>query len=715
MPKLYMTPGADIHLISGGAPQTMSILADLIGGARDIAAEAITQYRDFSPAVVARNGATFTPVGVGDTVGTVSLTQTVDGRDIVHHGLLRIRVHAALRDLRIANDRISVRAGSSDYVATVYASFDDLAIADVSAHGWLRFRAGPLGHFAVDRIGRISANPGAAGGEDLLHVEGGGSSHFIPVRVINSMNAPRAILNQIRYRAPHNFVRNLLFLAEGYPDKDTFEMHVRRIVDILFTSAAHSPYNLLRDRFNVWSAFEPLASGVTQAGITFGPPVNAKGEPIPLTGTAFEGAYTIEQLTLIVGLPPGPGAPTNAAAARTTWQAAAPGFDPAKLSDPLFEMWKTQVLHGLTRPKDTTFGLMFGSHPGGPAAPEPLPPIPPLPATAKWHLMPGEPHRTLSPDPRRVPEPPAFPGTLYPTPALAFADILEGYLGSLRYGEDATHIDHNVSRAWMKDGPDAGLVAILVFDEFLGATAFTNDRVRIGLASSVGHKQAIRLTGTVTPAFPLLDHEATLAKPVYETITGMLAHELAHALGVTDEYEDTDLVGHTLAPDSEARDIESAVNVTHHSTIFNNAGVIIRANLKWNWDRVALASSLATAAVSAGGTVTFQLDTAEGDKWNAVRAKRGQVWLRPRDLNRFAPASKFAPPVGPYTIQSVTGDALVLAGPAVAVNQFPKGSVLYAPVMKDAVARKLIDPHVLDDLVLNGAFGRRSEERRVGQ
>jgi hypothetical protein len=281
MPPITISPGADIHLVVG-MTQVIVAHAYLDTGERDIAADPATSYNGFGAAVTLA-GATFTGVAVGDVIGVVNFTETVNGAPVVHSGYLRIRVHAALEELWIANDQITIRAGESDYVATVWAKFDDLAIADVTGHDWLTFKTtGTAFTLPGFPNGRIAARAGAAGLQDLLRLEVGTIGHMTLVHVGPAVSEIRPIIAPVRYHAPHQFRRNILFLAEGYPDKSTFEEHVLRIVDIVFTSPVHSPYRHLRERFNIWTAFEEPPTGtVKPSGVTFGPSVTAKGAPLP--------------------------------------------------------------------------------------------------------------------------------------------------------------------------------------------------------------------------------------------------------------------------------------------------------------------------------------------------------------------------------------------------------------------------------------------------
>jgi len=199
MPYLWMTPGADIHLVAGGNSQTIRILALTSTGWQNIAPDPSTQYINFDASVVARAGATFSPVATGDTVGVVRFTETVGGNTIEHTGHLRIRVHGSITSLWFGNSRITIRAGEQDYVATVYVRFNDLDIADVTAHSWLTFNASPTAPFSVHDAGgqpllptgRVRALPTAAGLQGPLTVSVVGHTDTVQVHD-NPAFEPRA-------------------------------------------------------------------------------------------------------------------------------------------------------------------------------------------------------------------------------------------------------------------------------------------------------------------------------------------------------------------------------------------------------------------------------------------------------------------------------------------------------------------------------------------
>lgn len=706
-----MNPGCDLHLIHATVapiPQRLRILVNVAAQAIDVAGDPRTTYHNLDMTVVGRAGAVFTPLRVGETVTRVTFQET-PASPVQQLGHVRIRVHGALRNLQFGNTRVTVRVGSADYVPTVFAEFDDLPLADVTGHDWLTVRVAGSASFSVaagDHSGRIRVPATSTPGEqNLLFVEAGTMSAMMPVHVAEALSTPRPILNPLRYTGPHTTRRNLLIMGEGFPDEDTFELHATRIIDKLFSSPLNNPYPQLAGHINVWTAYEPPPAGVApESGITIGPLVNDAGEPLPLLSNRGANLYTVNDVTALVGYPTAGAIPADGTAARAAWSSI-PTFDPAWMPDAVFDRWKQQAQRSPLLAKDSRFGLMFGSRPCGPDAPDALAGLP----GTHWELFPTASATALHPDPRRVPVHPAFPDFLHPNPSEALGDLFQVYFESLKYGIDATNVDHDVGRTWLRGGADDGLCAILVFEGQSGGTAFgsiddvTGLSVRTALAWSVGNQKG----HTLDRSGHQLDHTVNVTKPAYDVLAANLAHELGHVLGLGDEYEDIYDEGHIDAANVPALEFERYANLMHRSTLF--AGANITANtLKWNWDRIALASPVLQVAVPPPGVpdpATLQLEPGQGMKWKLARDRALDVYLRVRELNRTAPGSTYQSPLGPFKLTKLVGDTVELTGPFVSPLTYGPGCVLYLPVTKPAGKLTLVHPAVDADLVNKGPFG----------
>lgn len=706
-----MNPGCDLHLIHSTVapvPQRLRILVDVGSQAIDVAGDARTTYHNLNTTIVSRARAVFTPLRVGETATRVTF-QATPASPVQELGYVRIRVHGALRDLQFGNKRITVRVGSADYVPTVFAEFDDLPLADVTGHDWLTVRAAGSASFSVaagDRSGRIRVPTTSVPGEqNLLFVEAGTISAMVPVHVTESAATLRPILSPLRYTGPHTTRRNLLVLGEGFPDQNAFELHATKVIDKLFSSPINSPYPQLAGHFNVWTAYESPPAGVSpESGITIGPLVNDVGEPLPLFSPRAPNLYTVNDVTALAGLPLAGAIPADGTAARGAWSTI-PTFDPAKMPDPVFDRWKEQTQQRPLLAKDSCFGLMFGGRPCGPEAPDAAGGLP----GTHWELFPTDSANTLQPDPRRVPVNPAFPDFLNPNSSQAMGELFQVYFESLKYGIDANHVDHHVGRTWLRGAADDGLCAILVYEDYAGGTAFgsvdaaTGLNVRTALAWSIGNQTR----HTLDRSGPQLDHSVNVAKPPYDVLAATLAHELGHALGLGDEYEDIYDEGHVDATTVPAIDFERYANLMHRSTLF--AGTHIAANrIKWNWDRIALASPVLQVAVpppSVTNLATLQLEPGQGMKWKLARDQALDVYLRVRELNRTAPDSTFQTPLGPLKLTKIVGDTVELTGPFVSPLTYGAGCVLYLPVTKNAGKLTLVHPAVEADLVSKGPFG----------
>lgn len=682
---LQVAPGCEIHLVMGRPAQQLRVL-DPSSGAD---ASGVSTYTNFG-AVVQQSGGLLTPVSAGETSGIIAFGG--------EQGVVRVRVHASVTQLWFANRHITMRAGASDYVPTVYAQFDDHTIADVTGHAWVTISVAGSGVVSVqpnDPFGRLHADFTAAGKHDEVVATAGNLRATVRVDVTADVFTPRPILNPIRYSGPYKTRRNMLFLGEGFANRDEFERHVIEIVEKrVFTSPAHSPYPQLRDHVNVWTAFEePVGDPVS--GVTIGPPLTDTGDPVPIIADPGQGQYSVVELTALVGYPPGPQAPADAATARQVWPAAVPGFVAANLIDQVFAYWKRQEHRHLLRPKDTAFGLIMGSRPCGPECSQPSLVLPNIPSTAAhFDLIPPEPSVDIEPDPRRVVESPQAPGFLHPNAVEAFGEWMQAYLGTLKYGTDSSSVDYDVGTVWQTGAADDGLIAILVNEALEAGTTFgvvkPTGHQRVALAWSLGNLPAI----TIDLTGPIADHDVALRRPPYDAIAGSFAHENSHALGLGDEYEDIYSKGQPVVHPPDVPEIEVHPNLTAAT-----------GPIKWNWPRIALASPLAQdVPIPPPGDpatkVTIQLEPTQGMKWHAARDKQLSVFLRVRAIN---PAhASYRPPLGPYTISSVVGDTLVIEGPSVSpLTAYTAGSVLYLPSTKGS----LVHPAVAADLTAHGAFG----------
>jgi hypothetical protein len=285
--------------------------------------------------------------------------------------------------------------------------------------------------------------------------------------------------------------------------------------------------------------------------------------------------------------------------------------------------------------------------------------------------------------------------------------FLGRYLASLR----PTGSDVDVTGVWRGNGADRDLVVCIVNTAYRGGT-----RSAIGLALST--RQDTRYT-QVHRSGREVDHSLPdieiLSLPVLigsslDSLVSTLAHELAHAFDLGDEYEGSGLSGtHDVLEetDTAGRDqIEEDNNLVHHYTIRKPPGahgVINIDRVKWTlWHRVALCSVLTADAVALGGG-RLRVRVAPGDraKWDTDSMHNFEVYLRSRNINADlvnhpAPAGRWFLE-GPLKILEIEADGSLILATTFAAD-FKKGDVLYLPQMADGKPLTVFHPNVLFDL-----------------
>jgi hypothetical protein len=604
-----------------------------------------------------------------------------------------------MADLWIANNQATVREGAADYTLSVFAQFDDGTVGDISSHRYLTFASANSAVCTVDAAGVLHGQPGQAGNSTTVDVDYAAAfTSTVPVTVSAPLATKREILSLIRGNGDIAARRNLVILAEGYTaaEGDKFAEHALKVANTLFDSRHHAPYDLLADSFNVWAAFEASPEG----GLTLGPPVLPDGAIFPaeidrLTAAdlqRFESKYSVGRLVEFAGLP-GPSSPATAAAARAdpnwatltmTFPPPTPGsspqiqaFNPAKLDDKVFDLWKTQSLGKLrlVRPRDTLLGLIGGSRLASTWPRADL-------GVGSWFIP--DPMRTLRADLRRDPNG-------------AFAEVILGYLRSLRWGNVVSDPNYDVGQHWGMGGKDHGMALILVNDDVGGGTRFGP----AGPPVAVGLKGLTRVV--LSGAEPRFDHVPVGAagEPNLAHVTSIAAHELAHAFGLEDEYEGADDARHARVRPQDVAGIEGHPNTTARATVADTAdpSKIDPTKIKWNWHRIALSSALAKPATGGGvGTpVKVTLTPGAGSLWEEARSASLAAFLR-------APLRSGGELIGPLFVNSIAGDDLTLLfGVPLTPGQFPAGATLYLPKRDGSGSfMSLVHPKVREFMRITG-------------
>lgn len=663
--KITLEPSADIQLVLS-PPARATLQLDVLS--HDNTVVAPTSVRDKCTFAIANTAVAevsaagiLTPKAVGRTFMTVVHTPATGPVTSV---VARVSVHPGINEWWIGNNRASVHAGESDLLLSAYALFDGANVGDITGHGYATFTAPPGANATVDAKGRVT---GVTAGDVTIRGTLNAVNRDVLVTVVPAPSSTLLpIVESVRLSGPMEQRRNVLFLAEGFTDRDKFVDLVQKVVDRLVTSPrVHEPFHILRDDINYWMAFEPSHEN----GLTPGPLVNKDGLMFMLdTGSATRPAsLTFNQLVRLVGLPNQALVDSTRPEADAILHAQFPTYNHADLEDDVFAYWQTWPGEGVPQARDSRYGLFAGTRPGdrfftaGPNV-----------ADVTWYF-PATPEHSLLNDPRRS-----------PPNVNRWDEIFYATLKSLRTRKGASDPNHVIGPRWARDGDDQGLVVLLCNEEVYGAYASpqTYSAVAIDFKTAFSN---VTLGGVTTS---VVDHEPDTTGLLTEVLVSTVAHELGHQFFLGDEYEGKPGLG-ALDP-VVAGNIEVFDNLTTH--FFLSRGTTLPALnpdlIKWNARfRIQKASRLAGPVTDGpGNNVLVPLAPGEGSRWRLGES----VVLRTRNINLATNANSLFNRYPLYRrhafhqrvnrVEAVAGDVITVDGGKLTAGQaFPAGSTLAVP------------------------------------
>jgi len=706
-------PTCDIHLLldgPGGVPTVYQLEVRDFATKTNISGSVRTTYSDADPGIanVSSTGL-ITPAAVGETFCRIRHADPAPPT-FLSELVVRIRVHQRLESFWIGNNRVTLTAGRDNYVLSVYGVFDDGTIGDISSHPYLTFTSSNTGRVEVNNgndKGRLTGRAVTGNTPVAIRVSFNGTTQTVNAFVVPALIALRRILERIHGSGPVEDRSNILFLAEGFTadQKPLFKQIVTLLKDGLFTSALNEPYGVLKDRFNVWLAFEASP----EDGVAPGEPVvtirtgllGTTGEPLvcrdesPLT----PGNYSLRQLVVHVGLPdryhP---IPTTRDAAKAAWASieANSDFTSTKVEDGVLDAWLALREYFLLQRRDSFFGLINGYRYGDRFSLQVAPNDPPQPVM-HWYEGNGDPVLTLT-DRRRLPR--------NWNPRL----FLNDYLSALR----PVGNDDDISYVW-KDG-----VIIFLVNSALDAGLTTD----IGIVLSTRQKKQYtelffngRTADHDVPEMQVLMSFPSLIGSSLEEMVAVLAHEVGHTFGLGDEYEGYRFAAtgeHDVLKENDATSrqfIAARENLMHYYSIENTAGEpgqIDMDRVKWRlWHRILRCSVLSEdPVVLFGNRIRVRVKAAERAKWNLARSEDADVFLRTRNINpNIVEQPPGHPPdpadrrflEGPLKVQDVQPDGtMVLTGTSAHI--FRAGDVLYQPEVENGQPLTMFHPNILLDL-----------------
>jgi hypothetical protein len=183
-----------------------------------------------------------------------------------HYLIVRIMVHERLNSWWFGHEDERMSVFKDDNLPhsqpSIYASFDsETFIGDITAHNYVKLQSDNPTIFEVATNvnkpyqGRIR---GIMLGSGKLSGSLKGINIQLDIHVIDFAVNDNKILKRVTgdwSMQPKNR-HNMLFIGEGFNNETKFDEVAHNVVDKLFGQKRHSPYNLLKDDFNVWSAYQ---------------------------------------------------------------------------------------------------------------------------------------------------------------------------------------------------------------------------------------------------------------------------------------------------------------------------------------------------------------------------------------------------------------------------------------------------------------------------
>ncbi len=711
--KIY--PTCDIHLLlngPGGSKTTYQLhVRDTIRTDENLSADvAATKYTDNEPtiATISLTGL-ITPEAVGETFCRVRHTD-VDSSDpanpktFVSEIIVRIRVREDIKELWIGNNQVTLYEKEDNYVLSVYAIFNDDTIGDISSHPYLTFSPSNTGKVRINNTndkGRMKGHSATGSTPVKIKVEYKALSDEVEAFVEPRLTAPKPILELIYGDGDFKKRRNILLLSEGFyaRDKPLFRRIATLITNRLFTSQINTPYHILKDNFNVWAVFDPspeegISAGafISKAGISVNGQLTQGGRPLP----AFDikpakrnedpnidpdiDYYDIQKLIIRVGLPDRYSPiPTNRAQAEDAWEPieASTDFTKEKVDDRVLNAWLGMREYHLLQARDSRFGFMNGARLGDRSSYQ-VDPADTKKDVMQWYL-PDEPPHALIADRRRMHKNWDYGGLF--SDYIKSLRLKNGGQGPIRVWEfridsDPPHVgkDRDLITYIVNSAYDGGIRG------YIGIRVSTRQFTRYNELSVIGSKA----DHSLPEILPLHSFPVLLGTSIDE-MTCVIAHEMAHAFKLGDEYE-----GYHDALKRNAENARKKINrynnlISHYKieTAPADPDSIEISKVKWiKWHRIEQCSVLTRNSKSlSGNRVRIRVHPSEELKWGYAIFENLDVYLRSRNINVDHPEKNFFIK-GPLKVQEFQSDGdVILTGTS--SEDFKIDDVLYLPEIQE--------------------------------
>lgn len=672
----------------------------------------------------------------------------------------RLQVHQRMEEWWFGNDTITTALDSAigHALPSVYARFsdDDNAtdlVGDISGHGYVTLTSQQPSQVEVTEHGRLRGlieTPKPPPGELPAFTEVTGTFGTAPARtllvgVVDYAKERRTLLDHHLWDVRElDHMQNIVLLAEGFEgtahDRDAFTEAADTIVADMFGRRRHEPYGTLKERFNVFSAFEEsFQRGLTvghRVTDTLGNPPN--GSLIPYEGQAEPArpnnrdVYTVAELVHRVGLPPRIDVRPDLV---EVWKKQGlTDFNPARVNAALIRAWKTQRSLGILQATDSFFGVIVGCRPadrlsGLGVVPKPAQDKASDPAMVAfvrrlYEFYDSGPTGLLSLDPRRHP-PELYAGAFRTNPL----NSIVRYATKQSYVNPYSHSHHQVGQVWAPDDENfrrsRGLIAIVACD-FVGRGVNTNLNT-MTLQAFRSKTQILYRSDPVPPGPPVMRRSVPAPKPggiPMDDLIDTFTHELGHNFNLGDEYEE--LRGDGAGATASDLTVDNVTRLGHARRAADPDRSLDLTRIKWlTLPRMKYSARLVKPSDSPDDVfgIRVTIDPTELADWRTVQKGENLVCLR-----RFSPTREGRQlPLNPGTDEFLENlnighidpgaGTLVLTGAGLPGRPYPvfaTGSLLYVP-LKDARGTLLtvVDDRVLAALRQRPAPMNRNPERVI--
>jgi IgA Peptidase M64 len=606
-PRLF--PSTDLHLLVG-AVVPLRAFALINGSWTDL-----STLGAFAMGLMSNTGTFVTLAARQITaqaggVEDATLRVTFGGTNI--NVAFRATVHHRMNQIMLPSAGFAMEVDRTDRVLTVYGQFETAGGArsthDVTGLPYLRYSVTTTGAavVSVDANGRVST-VGSGAGTATVEVSidpalAGTTPPIVGTLQITVVDAvtDRPILEAMHVGASIR-KRSIVVVAEGFTStqKAEFDQLAGRVATRMLEV---SPYSLLRESFDIYTAFVPSQDD----GVTLAPPI------IPLNGSAEVAVpvppdrslvaaidFLVEELLVFVGNPAV--VTTTRAAAETTLRGLS-GSANVDLSQSTFDIWRSlaTAVPVEARVRESFFGFQIGERHFSTAF------APRQPATTATviadvpvdFMRPRDDNRTPFIDERRLPDLTA-PGA---DPATAHVATQDQFLRALRVPGGPM----GFGATWATGGENFGLVVFLInSDHYAGVRRDNHLAMSIGGGIVVATQPSLLARGLIEVepvprpiTFWSEPYRRGFRETPIDVLVDTMAHELAHSLALgnlNDEY------GGAATPPPPAGQVfaEDAPN-TQVLANARNGTTIDPLLLKWNWERVEAAVHV--EALSGSGT-----------------------------------------------------------------------------------------------------------------